>query len=187
MIFVRDIYKQWYVSGINSVINNVDSTIEFIRKETANYSVSTCGNLAGGYMAILVGCILGAERVFSFLGQFSCEDQIEKAPLLHKYKSQYSRYKYYNLSSIIKNYEVELYHFYPGMCEWDIQQLSFVSGRDIKFIPMNSNVHGETVSPICYKYLLTSENENLNSLFMNYRKLILKECLFLFWKENMQK
>ena len=36
-IFVRDVFKTWYITGINSKINNVPLLAELLRKETEGY------------------------------------------------------------------------------------------------------------------------------------------------------
>lgn len=54
MIFVRDMWKQWYINGINQKIDSVEKVIEFLRTETENMRVTTVGNSSGGYMATLV-------------------------------------------------------------------------------------------------------------------------------------
>ena len=53
MIFVRDMWKQWYINGINQKIDSVEKVIEFLRTETENMRVTTVGNSSGGYMATL--------------------------------------------------------------------------------------------------------------------------------------
>lgn len=54
-IYLRDIYKSWYVQGINDKINSVDAIVDWLRKETSGYEVVCIGSSAGGYMAALVG------------------------------------------------------------------------------------------------------------------------------------
>ena len=41
MIFVRDMWKQWYINGINQKIDSVEKVIEFLRTETENMRVTT--------------------------------------------------------------------------------------------------------------------------------------------------
>lgn len=132
IIFVRDIYKQWYVAGINHQLDSAEAVIAFVRKETLGYKLTTCGNSAGGYMALLVGTMLKAEKIFSFSGQFSIEDQVDKAPLLLKYKDDCSRNRYFSMNRYISDISEtgEVYHFYPAKCGWDIEQLTTVD--DVK-------------------------------------------------------
>lgn len=48
-IFLRDIYKQWYASGINAEINSVDRLTEWLREQTNGYkSLIFSGSSGGG-------------------------------------------------------------------------------------------------------------------------------------------
>ena len=38
-IFIRDIFKQWYLAGINKNINSPEKIIEFLKEETKGYKV----------------------------------------------------------------------------------------------------------------------------------------------------
>lgn len=70
MIFVRDMWKQWYINGINQKIDSVEKVIEFLRTETENMRVTTVGNSSGGYMATLVAQKLNAKMAYCVSGQF---------------------------------------------------------------------------------------------------------------------
>ena len=63
IILVRDIYKQWYLTGINSTINTQEKVIEKLKELTKGYEVTTCGNSAGGYMSVLAGIKMEAYRI----------------------------------------------------------------------------------------------------------------------------
>ena len=69
-IFIRDIQKQWYIQGINKRINSPEKLLDFLKKECEGYRIITVGSSAGGYAAVLYGSQLGAEKVFSFNGQY---------------------------------------------------------------------------------------------------------------------
>ena len=77
-IFVRDVFKQWYLSGINQSIDSPERLIEFLKNETDGYRTIMSGSSAGGYAAILYGSILKVERVFAF------NPQVELTSLLTK-------------------------------------------------------------------------------------------------------
>lgn len=48
-IFLRDIYKQWYASGVNAKINTLDKLIEWLRNEIKDYkSLIISGSSSGG-------------------------------------------------------------------------------------------------------------------------------------------
>lgn len=69
-IFVRDVFKQWYLMGINAKINTPEKLTEFLRKETEGYNIVTIGSSAGGYAAILHGSLLSAKYILAFNPQF---------------------------------------------------------------------------------------------------------------------
>ena len=102
IIFVRDVYKQWYVTGINPEHDNVDKTADFLRELTRGYDITTCGASAGGYAAVLFASLLDAERFFSMSGQFSIHHQIDAqgAPFVYNYASDIIRNKYYDIAGI---------------------------------------------------------------------------------------
>lgn len=60
LIFVRDLFKAWYVTGINARVNSIDKLIAMLKDLTEGYEVITCGGSAGGYMSTLGGA--GAPR-----------------------------------------------------------------------------------------------------------------------------
>ncbi len=55
IIYVRDIWKSWYVRGINRKLDTVYKLIDALKELTDGYRVITVGNSAGGYMATLAG------------------------------------------------------------------------------------------------------------------------------------
>lgn len=69
-IFVRDIHKQWYWSGINSKISTPESLLHTLKQETKGFDEIVCmGSSAGGYAAILFGCLLRAKAILAFSGR----------------------------------------------------------------------------------------------------------------------
>ena len=103
IIFIRDIYKQWYITGINSRINTVEKTANFLKDLTAGLEITTCGSSAGGYAAVLFAHFLKAERFFSLSGQFSITHQISsEAPFVLMNASNSAVNKYYDISNLHK-------------------------------------------------------------------------------------
>ena len=76
-IFVRDVFKQWYLTGINAKINTPEKLTEFLRKETKGYNIVTIGSSAGGYAAILHGSLLNAKYVLAFNSQFEIKSLLK--------------------------------------------------------------------------------------------------------------
>lgn len=171
IIFVRDIFKQWYVNGINSECTSIDDLLRLLQSMIPeDNAIVTVGNSAGGYMAMLVGIKLKATSIFSFSGQFSIWDQLEKAPLLRKYKDDISRSQYYDISQLIREYDfhkenTSLFHFYPGKCEWDIFQVEHCpEKKNVHLLAFDRDTHGVTVVPYSLPYILTIRNDKMDYL-----------------------
>ena len=152
IIFVKDIYKQWYVTGINEKINSIDRLKDFLAKETRGYEITTCGSSAGGYMALLIGALLNAERIVDSSGQHDLF-LLKGNPLIDKYSNDYARSKYYKVKSFLQGREGNIYYFYPSECEYDIAQSNAVGNAITKRFAMAGSKHGETVKTICFPYI----------------------------------
>lgn len=172
-IYVRDIYKQWYIKGINSETNSVNRLIGLLKNLVpSDCEIVTVGNSAGGYMAVLVGCLLKAARVYTFSGQFCIEDIFddeneEKNKLFKKYANK-NDYIYLDLVPYMKRSETtRFYYFYPELCTEDIRQLMRVKElSNVHFFAFNDDKHGRTMY-----------NFNLTDIFdMSEEKLILLEA-----------
>jgi hypothetical protein len=145
-LFLRDIQKQWYLTGINAHINNPDSLLAFLKTETAGFRVITVGSSAGGFAAILYGQQLGAEQIFSFNGQFEVNSQLETSseaidPVIFRNRQNTHLRKYYEITWAITNPEV-IFYFYSINSAWDAQQASCVENKSINRIPFRTSHHG---------------------------------------------
>lgn len=77
-VFVRDIYKNWYLSGINSNTNTIDKLVDLIRKETSGYKETVvCGISGGGYISVIVGSKINADIILCLDGQWILEIENE--------------------------------------------------------------------------------------------------------------
>lgn len=145
-IFVRDIKKQWYVSGINSRIHSPELLLTFLQGETEGYSIITLGSSAGGYAAVLYGSLLSAIRVFSFNGQFEVNSLLNTSnaqidPLLFRNRGS-ALSKYFDLKDFI-NRNIDIYYFVSSASEWDYQQYIHISNiPSVKTILFDTNHHG---------------------------------------------
>lgn len=74
-LFLRDLYKSWYVFGVNAQLSSQEAVLSFVEKISESYqNTVTVGNSAGGYMAlrqaIRLNCpaiTIGAQLSFSHL------------------------------------------------------------------------------------------------------------------------
>lgn len=186
IILVRDIFKQWYVNGINSECTSIDDLLSLLQSMIPeNNTIVTVGNSAGGYMAMLVGIKLKATSIFSFSGQFSIWDQLEQAPLLQKYKDDISRSKYYDISQLIREYDfhkenTSLFHFYPGKCDWDISQVKQCPlKKNVHLLAFDRDTHGVTVISYSLPYILTTRNDKMDYLCRMFENKLIDPQEFL--------
>lgn len=152
-IYVRDIYKQWYVAGINERISSVSELADWLRNQVPkDCELFTVGNSAGGYMAVLMGSLLGAARVYTFSGQFSVEDALEETDmsrntLFRRYARREEVRRYLNAVPYVRNAKnTRIYYFYPGRCPEDIRQAEMVQGcENVHFFVFRDDKHARTM------------------------------------------
>lgn len=180
-VFVRDIYKQWYVTGINSRFNTIEKLLDFLKIETEGYDVVTVGNSAGGYIAVIAGMVLKAQAVFSFSSQFNLWEMIEGNSFLEKYRDDV-RSKYYGLNTLFKqNTEVPIFHFYPGNCDLDIRQSEYAKQiNNVYFFKFNEKIHGNTVLAVNYQYIFNKSLDELKTLSERFSNRKINRFIFLF-------
>jgi len=145
-IFLRDIKKQWYLTGINSEINTIEKIFEFLKKETEGYNIITVGSSAGGYAAVLFGQLLKADISYSFNGQFMLSDLLQTSsesidPILFREQYNNSINKYFSLRPYISTPE-SVYYFYSNRSKWDIIQKDHILDLGINIISFKTGHHG---------------------------------------------
>ena len=78
-IFIRDVFKQWYLGGINSRLNSPEKVLKWLENETKGCRVTMVGSSSGGYAAVLFGSLLHAETpVYYFHSLFSPIDRRQR-------------------------------------------------------------------------------------------------------------
>lgn len=183
-IFVRDIYKQWYVTGLNKYIPDVNSMFHFLKTECEGYSeIVTVGSSAGGYAATLFGVRLGANIIFSFNQQWDISDSIERdgriiSPMLYnKVMECGGRYEFMNISG--NNYDKDsVFYFISNKSTWDRCQYSLVQGmKSINCVFFYTSHHGIPFLKCCLPVILQYNKEKLlelrgkkyNPIFFSYK------------------
>lgn len=164
IIFVRDIYKQWYVKGISQQISSIAKLKTLLEELTAGMEIICVGNSSGGYMSALMGMELGAKRVFDFSGQFSLEAAIkqEENEMLRSYSEDDACKKYKDLVPMLKEGKTIIYYFYPALCSQDIVQNELVSKYLEKTtFAFKEAEHGKTVMGANYDILFTMQDDKL--------------------------
>ena len=75
IIYVRDVFKVFYLYGINNELDSIDKIINKLRELTVGYEITTVGISSGGYMAVIAAMALKAKRSFCFSGQFDISER----------------------------------------------------------------------------------------------------------------
>lgn len=179
-IYVRDVAKQFYITGISEKIPDIDSLIDFLKKETEGYEVCTVGSSAGAYMAVLAACELDAVLSYAFSGYFDLTI-VEKEvwPYIDKYGNDPSKSKYYRLKQYIENSTAKIVYFYPGRLEGDVRQSNCIKEvENVISIPADSELHGLCIPRRITKYLFNLDWEEAAeklSLFQKNHSGMVKE------------
>ncbi|WP_035446394.1 hypothetical protein [Bacillus sp. UNC41MFS5] len=173
-IFIRDVYKQWYIEGISSKYDNTEKLLDFLKEQTRGYEIITVGSSAGGYAAILFGEMLKASYILAFSPQFSLNYYIENGefednPLIFKYLDDKSKNKYYDLTNKIKNSNIPIFYFIPIESEADIYQFNLVKDYSNVFcFKFMSKIHGQTMHSFNLPYILNKDCHELVKIYKRY-------------------
>ena len=201
-IFIRDIFKQWYLAGINITTNTPEKLIQILQKETKDYNVITLGSSAGGYAAILYGSFINTKYTLAFNPQFELQSLIkrsspQKNPLLFNINDK--RIKFFDITNFISS-NIDIFYFYSNASSWDIDQCNYIKGyTNIHKIEFNTKHHGipflkvalsktinldikklkslslKTYSPIIYTIQMVGVKETLKGLYQQLIKFVKKK------------
>ena len=178
IIYVRDIYKKFYMYGINANCSTVEDVCTLLKQKTEGYSVITAGISSGGYMAVVAGCKLNAKRVFCISGQFSLEHRISADDLLlfRKINKNYT-----NVVELVANSKnVPVYYFVPINCEHDRTQYELVKNlENVRCFLFPDKVHAATVYPFNFPDLLYLSAVRLDKLALIYQGKMINKKVFL--------
>ncbi|MDP1817339.1 MAG: hypothetical protein Q8K92_22975 [Leadbetterella sp.] len=167
-IFIRDVHKQWYLTGINKNINSPEAILTFLQNETAGFDVFTLGSSAGGYAAVLYGSLLNAKKVLTFNGQFEIKSLLKTSnpvtdPLIFRNANSALK-EYYDLKSFI-NPEVNIFYFLSLKSDWDAREFKHISNiKNIKTIAFKTGHHGIPFLKVALEKVINLENRQLNKL-----------------------
>ncbi len=145
-IFLRDIQKQWYLTGINSGIDTPDKLLAFLKAETEGYKVTTLGSSAGGFAAVLFGSLLRARLMLSFNGQFQVHSLLNTSsesinPILFRYKRANKLFEYFDTKSFITEGD-NIFYFYSNGSGWDCEQREHIRDKGVNIIEFATSHHG---------------------------------------------
>lgn len=183
-IFVRDVYKQWYVKGVNRRCNDLTKLSELLKKETEGYEIITIGTSSGGYAAVLLGIVLNVKYILCFSPQFSLQyyyeqNKLESIRIVNQYKDDNKRNLYYDLVPYIKNSNVKIFYFVPEYCKQDSYQYSLVKDfPNIYCFRFKTKYHGTAMYNFNVKYILNRNLDELLELYNRYKGKIINKNIF---------
>lgn len=186
IIYIRDIYKQWYVKGINSQLDTPEAVIEWLKKETYGQEITCVGCSAGGYAALLFGLHIGANIIIDISGQHNLNIlKKEENPFLYNNNGTY----YWDLREIINQYNSSnIYYFYPRWSSKDMEEYELLKDFELHKFAVDSGVHGSLFRGDVFPYLLTSDNIKLSLFEKKYKeKIITNEDAFRFFVPAMNR
>lgn len=179
IIYVRDVWKAWYVRGINAREDTIDKLIARLKDLTEEERVITAGISSGGYMSVIAGIKLNAEKILCFSGQFYLD--VSKRSLLKEYEEDEERSKYYDLIDLIRKTDVPIIYFYPMKYNGDIKQADKVKEfHNVVMIAFDYAEHAQTVLPCNFKYLFDMSEETYRKISRRCVKKAFKKLPFLF-------
>jgi len=174
IIYLRDIYKQWYVKGINEEFDSIIKVKELLSELTAGYKCTFIGSSAGGYAATLFGELLNADKVFNFAGQFdirlasTCRD---KNLLVHATEDK----QYFNISKTKK----QNFYIYPTLSPVDQEQYNLIKNNpNVKVIKVESAIHGVPILPFAINKLIKLNDKAIIKLTKKSHNKILLSLLY---------
>lgn len=146
-IYLRDLHKQWYLTGISARYDSPVHLLELLTELTMGCRIVTAvGSSAGGYAACLYGSLLGAERVLSFNGQFEVDTQLRDTdafenPLLFRFRDSVLR-PYFDIKPFLTS-QTSVYYFCSSGSAWDGEQREYVKEcKAVRTISFNTAHHG---------------------------------------------
>lgn len=167
-IFLRDVKKQYYLSGINKAINTPDKFLQFLKIETMGYSVFTIGSSAGGFAAVFYGSLLNAKRVYTFNGLFEIKSKLqttnyEKNPLVFDFSNDKEKLFFYDARNVLRR-DTPIYYFHSTKSNKDITQFNYVKDKSINLISFTTSHHGIPFPKQCLSTVLSLKEDDLLSL-----------------------
>jgi hypothetical protein len=178
VIFIRDVYKQWYVEGINNEINSIDKLKVFLDKEIEGFNTTFIGSSAGGYASVLFGNLCGADLIISMSGQFDLTKEIKRAEaneILHKSNdSRYLRIDSLNNENVV--------YFTPCFSAIDMPQSKLAQqNTNIVIINIKSSSHGVPFAPFALKKILALDKHELYTLSARKHNMLLFSLKYAKW------
>jgi hypothetical protein len=168
-IFLRDLHKQWYQSGINETLNNPLKILSFLKSETEGYRVFTTGSSAGGYAALLFGSLLECERIYAFNAQMNLRVTMKNSnpttdPILFALENDVKWSRYFDLSNFLSS-KTDNYYFQSCYSQMDLDQLDGINKEaqnKLNIIRFRTSNHGFPFLRVNLKNVLSLSQHTLH-------------------------
>lgn len=161
-IFVRDVYKTWYVTGINSSTSSIPLLLERLKKEVKGYDeIVTVGSSAGGFAASYFGSCLNADIVFNFNGQWEINSVIERNGYSSLKKLHESCGDFFDIVKYIRNSQ-NIFYFISEKSRWDIAQEKYSQILPLNRIFFSTSHHGIPFLKVALPYVLNMDKKHLS-------------------------
>jgi hypothetical protein len=168
-IFLRDLHKQWYLSGINESLNNPIKILDFLKSETEGYRVITIGSSAGGYAALLFGSLLECERIYAFNAQMNLRVTMKNSnpttdPILFALENDVKWSPYFDLSNFLSS-TTDNYYFQSCYSQMDLDQLAGITKdaqNKLNIIRFRTSNHGFPFLRVNLKNVLSFSQHTLH-------------------------
>lgn len=176
IIFVRDVYKKWYIRGVSERYPDVESLCKRLKERSVG-DIYTVGNSAGAYMAILAGYLTGAKYVFAFNPQ---TDLTLVDPLDHPSIVAYatSGAPYCKLQEL--DVSSRVFVFYAARNGADVMHCDLIKGNEnYKLYPFDETIHGKTMLAVNYPFVLNHPEaiEKISvSAPVSAREFLMRSC-----------
>ncbi len=176
LIFVRDVFKQWYIHGISERNGSVERVVKLLMELTAGYEVIMVGSSAGGYAAVLYGNLCHADRIIALSPQFLIMG--ENCQLDEEGKKWNMEEKYLDTRIVLGASPV--YCVYPGRSEMDIWQTQQVEGEEsvVRYAFQGSR-HGETMVSVNMPYFIRLKPSSLGAIYKVFKGKYINNRIFL--------
>lgn len=180
-IYIRDIYKSWYVMGINSEVNSIDKLVVLIKNEAQNLPIVCIGASSGGYLAAILSFLLNAQFAIVFSPQFELNNKEAKGAnsILQRYANDKNASKYYNLKPFLELSEVPIYYFCPINSEQDRDQYYYIKDcKCIKPFLFKNKRHGIVLFKSNLSVIISMKKNELEAMYQKYKGHTLSRFVF---------
>lgn len=167
-IFLRDVFKCWYVFGISAKIHDIPSLAGFLEAETKGFEeIIMVGSSAGGTAAALFGSLLNADIIFDFNGQWEINSSIRNFKIDKLIEVQDKWGGYYDLLNVVHSSN-HIFYFVSEKSKWDSEQFVHSQNLKINRLFFKTSHHGIPFLKVALEKVLNMNSSELEKLSSNH-------------------